>query len=92
MTSVFGVALFCALYVHLGPFAEKKDFVGAQTLRSLARVSLALGQFTAERLTSTDTRLSGCYFFQKTVIQATVYCPFEECLNERVQAVINSLL
>lgn len=73
-------------------FAERKDFVSVQTLRTLAHVSLALGQFAAERLPTTDTRLNRRYSFQNSLIQATVYFLFKKCLNERVRAVINSLL
>lgn len=74
MTLIFGVCesfltlLLYAFYLILHHFAERKDFVGGRKLRSLVCVSLALGQFAAERLTTTDTRLNRCYVFQKSLV------------------------
>lgn len=100
MTLIFGVCesfltlLFGAFYPILRHFAGMKT-VSVQMLRRLARVSLALGQFAAERLTTTDTPLNRCYSFQKSLIHYSCLFPFykkKKCLDERVRAVINSLL
>lgn len=72
------VSHFSAMCVLPNSPSFCKEGRRVQMLRRLARVSLALGPLAAERLTTADTRLNRCYFFQKSLIQATVYLLFRK--------------